>query len=332
MSDKKENEVDQGSSDNKKTLIIFLSALVILFSLFLIFRSTKQDKSLESTEKETETVDDKDKVEEADKPDRNLNLREEDDDDDEVSFTVNEEDEDMNEEAVIEEEEEEEVETYPDLYISDYEFDDDPRENEEFTISIEIGNDGDADAEDVEWEWWPIEGSLECEGAIEEIAAGETETVECEYTYGTEDTFEMTFIVDPDGDIEESDEDNNVLEDEVTTLPEEKADLVISEYSFDPVPEKGVPFTVRIGIKNEGNVAAEDFWWEWWPTWANYFCREQISTLAPNSEKVVYCEDYTYGGWAKYDTKAVADADDDVEESDETNNEYHEPVIPIHVP
>jgi len=45
--------------------------------------------------------------------------------------------------------------------------------------------------------------------------------------------------------------------------------------------------------------------------------------------KVVTC-DYEYGGWATYDTSARVDVDDDIEESDEDNNEYHEDVVPIH--
>jgi len=225
-------------------------------------------------------------------------------------------------------EEEEEVKL-ADIYIKDFSFEDDPKQNEQTTVEIEIGNKGDAIARDVEWEWWATEDDLGCNDDINTLEPDETDSIECEYTYTGSDEYETKVIVDVDDDIEESDEDNNEYTGEVTPEEELKADLTISEYSFDPVPEKQVPFTVRIGIKNEGNKVAEDFYWEWWPTAHSHACREHISEIAPNSTKVVTC-DYEYGGWSTYPTKAVADADDTIDEFDEDNNEYTEEVVPIH--
>lgn len=114
------------------------------------------------------------------------------------------------------------------------------------------------------------------------------------------------------------------------STPEPKADLHISEYSFDPEPEKTVEFTVTIGLHNQGDAATGPFWWEWWPTAHSYACRERISGgIAVGGERIVTCT-YTYGGWANYPTKAVADADNEVDESDETNNTHTENVVPIH--
>jgi len=152
-------------------------------------------------------------------------------------------------------------------------------------------------------------------------------TVDCDYTYTDSGSFDSKVVVDVDGDVDESNEDNNILNEVINVAA--KPDLFISEYSFDPVPEKNVTFTVRIGITNQGDEPAGEFYWEWWPTAYSYACREKISSLAPNSEKVVTC-DYMYGGWSTYPTKAVADADDDIDEFDETNNEYVENVVPIH--
>ena len=136
-------------------------------------------------------------------------------------------------------------------------------------------------------------------------------------------------VVDSEEEVAESDETNNTLEDDIDVEEELYVDLTITEYSFDPVPEKAFPFTVRIGVTNEGNQTAEGFYWEWWGTAYSYACREKLSEVAPNSTKVVTC-DYTYSGWSTYDTKAVVDADDDIEETDEDNNEYQEDVVPIH--
>jgi len=112
-----------------------------------------------------------------------------------------------------------------------------------------------------------------------------------------------------------------------TTSPQ--ADLYISEYSFNHPPKSGEAFTVKIGIYNKGNKAASGFWWEWWPTHANYACRQRIDSLAAHGGRIVYCT-YTYSSWSTYATKAVADSGNEIVESDETNNTFTQNVIPIH--
>lgn len=244
-------------------------------------------------------------------------------------------DEQENEEDVMDmDETEDTVETpiqqaLPDLHIKEYTLPEGPQQNEEITVELVIENKGDADAGSFRWEWWATEDEMACDDDIAWLDPGDSQTVECDYAYDDAGTFDTKAVVDSDSEVEESDETNNELIEEIEVAEEQLADLVVSEYSFDPVPEQDVEFEVRIGIRNEGNVAAEDFYWEWWPTWADYACRESVSTIAPNSEKVVTCN-YTYGGWSTYDTKAVVDADDDVEELDEDNNEYSEEVVPIH--
>lgn len=93
----------------------------------------------------------------------------------------------------------------------------------------------------------------------------------------------------------------------------------------------GEAFTVKIGIYNKGNKAAGGFWWEWWATTSapSPACRERIDSLAAHGGRIVYCT-YTYGGWANYTVKAVADVDNEVSESDEGNNAHVENLIPIH--
>ena len=219
------------------------------------------------------------------------------------------------------------VEPLPDLYITDYSYGSDLMQNGQFTMTLEIGNKGDADAEGFSWEWGATDGGQTCGADISELAVGDEVTVQCDHAYSGSGTFDSWVLVDSEDDIEESNENNNDLIEAINIAP--RADLYISEYSFDPVPEKTVPFTVRIGITNQGDAAAGEFYWEWWPTAYAYECREKISSLAPHSEKVVTC-DYTYAGWSTYPTKAVADANDDIDEFDESNNEYVEPVVPIH--
>jgi len=115
-----------------------------------------------------------------------------------------------------------------------------------------------------------------------------------------------------------------------TSTSTPQADLYISEYSFDHPPKQGEAFTVRIGLYNKGNAKAGGFWWEWWPTKYASACRIRIDEgIVAHGGRIVTCP-YTYGGWANYETKAVVDADNEVSESDETNNTYTQSVVPIH--
>jgi len=141
----------------------------------------------------------------------------------------------------------------------------------------------------------------------------------------------LELVDEDDAEVEEDTEEitptpTSTPEDE----PEKKADLYITEYSFDPTPEKQVEFTVRIGIKNQGDADSGPFYWEWWPTAHSYACRERIDDgIGAGGERMVTCT-YTYGGWSTYPTKAVDDSENEVDESDEGNNEKGETVIPIH--
>ncbi|MBM3205469.1 hypothetical protein FJZ41_01295 [Candidatus Shapirobacteria bacterium] len=109
-----------------------------------------------------------------------------------------------------------------------------------------------------------------------------------------------------------------------------QADLYISEYSFNHPPKQGEAFTVKIGLYNKGNAKANGFWWEWWPTKYASACRERIDEgIVAHGGRIVTCT-YTYGGWANYETKAVVDADNEINESDETNNTYTQNIVPIH--
>jgi hypothetical protein len=115
-----------------------------------------------------------------------------------------------------------------------------------------------------------------------------------------------------------------------TPTPVPQADLYISEYSFNHPPKQGEAFTVKIGLYNKGNAKANGFWWEWWPTKYASACRARIDEgIVAHGGRIVTCT-YTYGGWANYETKAVVDADNEVSESDETNNTYTQNVVPIH--
>jgi subtilase family serine protease len=93
----------------------------------------------------------------------------------------------------------------------------------------------------------------------------------------------------------------------------------------------GEPFTLSVTIKNQGNAASGDFFWEWWATITapTYACRAVVSSIASGADRTVTCP-YTYWGWANYTTRAIADSDNGVDESNEGNNTHSENLIPIH--
>ena len=320
---KTEKKAPKEKQKNTSTtaIIVAFAAIFVVLGFLILTKDLRPDNTDQAEESELEN-----KVDAVDTGDK-----EEMEDEDEDMMQNEDEDEDvLGDEDDADEDTEPAVMYYPDLYIHEYTLsEEDPMQGEEITVHIEIVNDGDADAEQFSWEWWADTNELGCDGVIDWLDIGEKETVECEYTYDDYGSFETSVYADSDDEIDESSETNNADEKDIDVSEEEFVDLKVTEYSFDPIPEKAIPFTVRIGITNDGNIAAEDFYWEWWGTYANYACREHVASVAPGSTKVVTC-DYTYGGWSTYDTKAVVDVDDDIEESDEDNNEYQEDVVPIH--
>lgn len=307
---------EKKQKDSNSTLIAAGVAFTVMFIILGFLVATKDKRaSNQDLIEETQLANVVDTVE-------NGELESDEAPENEVEITVNED------EAETELETEETF--FPDIIITDYYFsEEDIMQNEEITVTIEIRNDGEEDAGEFNWEWWSDEDTVSCDGDIEFLDVDEEETIDCKFTYEDFGSFKTKIVLDSNDDIDESNENNNSESLQIEVSEEEYVDLTINEYSFDPVPEKGVPFTVRIGIRNEGNIASGSFHWEWWGTAYNYACRDDVSTIAPNSEKVVTC-DYTYGGWSTYATKAVVDSDNEIEESNEDNNEYEEEVVPIH--
>lgn len=98
-------------------------------------------------------------------------------------------------------------------------------------------------------------------------------------------------------------------------------DLIITAMTFsdDPVVQ-GDPFTVTVKVKNQGTADAGAFSVQWWSSWAVVSCNWTVPSLAAGAQTTLTC-DYTYGGWANYTVKAVADSGNLVAESNEGNNE-----------
>lgn len=96
-----------------------------------------------------------------------------------------------------------------DLYVSEYKFDHDPKQGEEFTVSITVYNKGDKAAGSFYWEWWPTASGKECRVKIDSLAAHGGQVVTCKYTYAGWSTYATKAVVDADNTVSESNESNN---------------------------------------------------------------------------------------------------------------------------
>ena len=101
-------------------------------------------------------------------------------------------------------------------------------------------------------------------------------------------------------------------------------DLVVKSISLDPaVPIKGQPVSISVKIENQGGVIAEDFTVEWWAgeNAPSPSCSWDVEDLDPDDDQTLNCNYPGYPSWySSINTKAEVDTDDDVDESDESNN------------
>lgn len=215
-----------------------------------------------------------------------------------------------------------------DLYVKSYTLSETPKVGSEFTATIVIGNKGQAASVESYWEWWATASKQGCNKKIGAIAVGGVSTVQCKYTYTDWSDYTTKAIADSQGDVDESNENNNVATKPVTPL-HGKPDLTITEYDFNHDPVMGEEFKVEITIKNKGETDAGDFKWEWWSNYSSASCDGEVDGLEAGASTEVSCE-YTYGGWSNYATKAVVDVDDEVDEKNEGNNTSTKTVVPIH--
>lgn len=106
-------------------------------------------------------------------------------------------------------------------------------------------------------------------------------------------------------------------------------DLYVSEYAWLPIPpHMGVPFSVRVGVYNQGNAAAGSFTVKWWMTTSapSAACSWNVPSLVAHGGKILQCS-YTPGGWNNaYPSRVVVDTGNTVDESNEGNNTASQPL------
>lgn len=208
-----------------------------------------------------------------------------------------------------------------DLYVKSYTLSETPKVGSEFTVTIVISNKGQAASTESYWEWWATASKQICKKKIGAIAVGGASTVQCDYTYTDWGDYTTKAIVDSQGDVDESVENNNVATKAVTPL-HGKPDLTITDYDFNHDPVMGEEFKIEITIKNKGETDAGDFEWEYWGASALKLCDGEVDELNAGGSTTVTCT-AEYGGCSDaYAMKIIADVDDEIDEKNEGNNTY----------
>ena len=114
-----------------------------------------------------------------------------------------------------------------------------------------------------------------------------------------------------------------------TNTPAPKADLYISQITYDPAsPHMGDVITIKVSVYNGGDAAAGPSTAEWWPAagYPNAECSWAVGNLVAHGGQVYTCT-YTYSGWSTYTTRAIADSANAVVESDESNNTLEQTLV-----
>jgi len=171
------------------------------------------------------------------------------------------------------------------------------------------------------WKWGPDDSEV-CEWERPSLAPGGRETLRC-----TAEIVRSPYLtqatVDWRDEVDETDDDNNSMDFPMGIMRDPtKPDLFVTEILFDPSPpQQGSLVTVRVGIYNRGESAAGFFVVSWISGQLSGGCDWRVTSLAPDGERWQECT-YTYTANGRFETSAVVDADGDVDEGDETNNEY----------
>ena len=206
----------------------------------------------------------------------------------------------------------------PDLIIEDITWrplNPSPAEMVTFTITIKNQGDGSAPASQV---YYYIDGSERGSGTVSSIPAGGK--VVNGFSWRVERlTYTVKVVADYNNNVIESDETNNEKEITFSGTPVPEPDLIIEDITWRPLnpsPGELVTFTIIIKNQGDGSTAASQVY---------YYVddspegSDNISSIPAGGTATGTFTWKTEKG--DYIIKAVADYNDDVPESDETNNE-----------
>jgi subtilase family serine protease len=196
-----------------------------------------------------------------------------------------------------------------------------PAAGDSVEVSIDVANDGYAPSGSYTVVWrYGSAGPDYCEWNQGPLPPASGGTLHC--TVEMYESYTTVAEVDWEGNVDESDEDNNRLTLHVDVVTAPLADLYISEFRAVPAsPQQGSPAMVGCRIHNGGTVDAVGFKLIWRSAGPTIGCEWDGLTLAAGASRWEQCE-YTYSGWnPNYTTTCVIDVDGEVDEIQEDNNE-----------
>jgi subtilase family serine protease len=176
-----------------------------------------------------------------------------------------------------------------------------------------------------------------CSWDFQGVGAGEIVSASpCNFTYPQAGAFSWMLVVDAEGEVSESTEDNNDFGGEITVgsggaqggqaLP----DLVVTlgdESSTEGVVGQTIHMVFK--IRNQGNAPAGAFTVEWAPYTNNIVgCSKDIASLGIGATKSITCN-YAYDHSGGFGWSVTVDIGEEIDESNETNNQL-QGMMPIH--
>ncbi len=199
-----------------------------------------------------------------------------------------------------------------------------PKKGDSVTFTVTIKNQGYADAESSHVRLYIR--SIEVDPAsasVGPITAGSTVRKSFTWTADSCAKTAVSVLADADNEVEESREDNNYR---LETIYVKCPDLEITDISWSPKGDDlhaGDDVTISYKIKNNGDVDAKDFKTSILIDSLPF--RTFTQSLSANTETTEECRWKAVKGTHRI--KVEADAQKEVEELDETNNEYRADIV-----
>ena len=208
----------------------------------------------------------------------------------------------------------------PDLVVTDIDPPRDLYEDVDATISVTISNDGQNDINSSFRVTLSVEGDLEDSISIEGLDEGDSIDIDFEWTPSTTGEHNIVVVVDSDDDIVEEDEGNNDrdIDENVISQPED-ADLIISDTDLPDSGYVGVPLSLLITLTNAGGLEiSKDFTVDL-EVDGKSADTATVSGLDDGRKTEIELE-WTPQSTGTYSFSITVDSEDDVDESDESNN------------
>lgn len=196
----------------------------------------------------------------------------------------------------------------------------DPVEGDNVTFTANITNDGDADAGPFNVTFLvdadPI-GENKTVGALD---AGNHTLVTSDNWTSTAGDHDVSVVVDAHDDVSESNETNNQLNDTIGVAADE-TDLAVTELAADPSqPMEGDDVSLSATVENQGNVTSNESSLRFFVNGTALGGDVTVPALAPGENATVDSANWS-AVEGDHTIRALADPDDNVTESNETNND-----------